>query len=399
VIDDGPTRILVTDAEQRSALAIVRALGRADHHVVVCSAVTRPLAAASRHAAAAALVADPLSAERQFVDDVAALVRKHRIDVLLPVTEPSLLAVLAARDRFPDVTIPFPPLDVFRTVCDKMHVLREAEALGIRTPAQRVIESRGDWTDGIAAELTYPLVLKPGRSVGESDGNRVKLGVTYAASAAELREKVAALPPEAFPLLLQQRVEGTGVGVFLLVHDGRVVARFAHRRLREKPPSGGVSVYAESAPFDEELGERSRQLLHRLGWNGVAMVEFKRDAATGVPYLMEINGRFWGSLQLAIDAGVNFPVLLVDSARGRAPSAPPAYQPGVRTRWWWGDVDHLIIRMRRSRAALSLGSDAPGRGRALLEFLHLRARDRNEVLRLDDPAPFFRESVQWLTRR
>ncbi len=51
------------------------------------------------------------------------------------------------------------------------------------------------------------------------------------------------------------------------------------------------------------------------------MVEFKADARTGTPYLMEINGRFWGSLQLAIDAGVDFPAILVAAALG-APIPP-----------------------------------------------------------------------------
>lgn len=392
-------RVLVTDGEQRSALAIVRSLGRAGHHVVVCSAHDQPLAGASRHAAAHARVADPLSSPERFVDDVASLLARHAIDALLPVTEPALLALLAARERLHDVLLPFASIDVFRSVCDKAHVLREAERVGIRTPEQQVVASRHEWDDAAADALTYPLVLKPGRSVGEGDARRVKLGVLYAADAAALRDHLRTLPDEAFPLLLQQRITGPGVGIFLLVWEGRIVARFAHRRLREKPPSGGVSVYAESVPFDEDLGERSRRLLERLGWNGVAMVEFKRDARTGQPYLMEINGRFWGSLQLAIDAGVDFPLLLLDAATGRAPASPPTYRAGVRTRWWWGDVDHLLIRLRRSATALALPADAPGRGRAMLDFLRLRVGDRNEILRLDDPAPFLRESIQWFTRR
>ena len=82
-------------------------------------------------------------------------------------------------------------------------------------------------------------------------------------------------------------------------------AVFAHRRLREKPPSGGVSVYRESVAPDPSLVARAAALLAGLGWRGVAMVEMKTDARTGTPYLMEVNGRFWGSLQLAVDAGVD----------------------------------------------------------------------------------------------
>ena len=41
----------------------------------------------------------------------------------------------------------------------------------------------------------------------------------------------------------------------------------------------------------------------------------------------------------------------------------------------------------------------PGRWEALRDFLRLRAGDRNEVLRWDDPAPFVRETIDWVLRR
>jgi predicted ATP-grasp superfamily ATP-dependent carboligase len=161
-----------------------------------------------------------------------------------------------------------------------------------------------------------------------------------------------------------------------------------------------VSVYRESIEPDPVLRERALALLDAFAWQGVAMVEFKVEGATGTPYLMEVNGRFWGSLQLAIDAGVDFPALLIEAAADRP--APPLgeFRAGVRSRWWWGDVDHLIARMRRSRAALDLPGDAPGRWTAIRDFLHVRPGiDRNEVLRWNDPAPFLRESLDWLRNR
>jgi hypothetical protein len=128
------------------------------------------------------------------------------------------------------------------------------------------------------------------------------------------------------------------------------------------------------------------------------MLEFKTDRRTGQPYLMEINGRLWGSLQLAVDAGVDFPALLVGCALGERP-ARPAYHVGVRNRWWWGDVDHLVARLRSSSTELALPPDAPSRWAVLRDFLRVwRPRERNEVLRLADPMPFVRETVDWLHR-
>src|SRR5439155_25387070 len=111
-------------------------------------------------------------------------------------------------------------------------------------------------------------------------------------------------------VLLQEFVAGRGEGVFLLTDRGRPLARFAHRRLREKPPWGGVSVLSEAIAPDPELLAGSERLLAELALTGVAMVEFRR-APGGPAYLMEVNPRLWGSLQLAIDAGVDFPSMLV----------------------------------------------------------------------------------------
>jgi hypothetical protein len=113
---------------------------------------------------------------------------------------------------------------------------------------------------------------------------------------------------------------------------------------------------------------------------------------------MEINGRFWGSLQLAIDAGVDFPVLLVDAALGRPHPPATDYRHFVRSRWLWGDIDHLIARMRRSARTLALPEGSPGRPRAVLDFIAAFATP-DEVARLDDWRPGWKEFVNWLHRR
>lgn len=130
------------------------------------------------------------------------------------------------------------------------------------------------------------------------------------------------------------------------------------------------------------------------------MIEYKLDEATETPYLMEVNGRFWGSLQLAIDAGVDFPSLLLAASRGLAYQPVHDYRTGVRLRWWWGDVDHLVARLRRSPAALSLPPGEPGRWRVVRDFLRIGGPgDRSEVFRSSDPLPFVRETMDWLRRR
>lgn len=388
--------VLVTDGDQRSALAVVRSLGAAGHPVYVCASRRRSLAGASRYSRAEGLVADPLADPQRFSADVRALVARWNIGVLIPIGDASLLATLPDRARLPNVTVPFADERIIRRIADKAAVFDAASSAGIAIPPQHIAADR-DALLALAPDLAYPVVLKPSRSVGEHAGRRSKLLVRHAASAAEFRGAAAAMDPGAYPVLIQQRIVGPGIGIFLLVWKNETLATFAHRRIREKPPAGGVSVYRESVAADADLVGRSRALLDAFGWCGVAMVEYKVDERTGTPYLMEVNGRFWGSLQLAIDAGVDFPSLLLAAASGAPRPAVTTYATGVRSRWFWGDVDHLLARLRRSTAALSLPPGTPGRWAALRDFFTVRLRvDREEVLRRDDPRPFFRESAQWI---
>jgi len=390
-------RVLVTDGEQRSALAVVRSLGRANHRVEVASVSGRSMSGASRYSREDHVTPDPLAEPDDFGTAILDLVEERRIEALLPISEASLRALLPLRSRLPGVLLPFADAETFAAVSDKKRILMEARAVGIAVPEQAVLEDR----TVPAAELPeFPLVLKPYVSVTR-DGNRNrKLGVAHVSNRAELEEALRLFPNAAFPVMAQRRIIGPGVGIFILRWEGRTIARFAHRRIREKPPSGGVSAYRESITVPESWFERSELLLDGLGWTGVAMVEYKVDEATGRPFLMEINGRFWGSLQLAIDAGVDFPRLLLEVSSGMSAPVAPEYRSGVRLRWEWGDLDHLVARLRRSDSSLHLPADSPSKIATIRQvLLPWRPGERWEVLRPDDPRPFMRESALWFRRR
>jgi len=344
------------------------------------------------------LVPDPLERPHEFAESIIALARDEQPSLVIPISEAAVLAILPVRSRLLPAVVPFPDLETFNALTDKQRLLEEASKLGISIPTQQVVPDRASATSLDFSVLRYPVVLKPARSVADSAGRRAKLSVSYAGDESELHEKIRCLPTAAFPLLVQQRIVGPGTGIFLLLWDSQERARFAHRRLCEKPPAGGVSVYRESISVDEDLLERSRALLDRFGWRGVAMVEYKRDAHTSQPYLMEVNGRFWGSLQLAIDAGVDFPRLLAASALGETLSPQRPYRVGVRSRWWWGQVDHLVGRVTPRATDVHLPPGTRSASRALGDLLlgPFRSGDYEEILRWNDPRPFFNETIRWV---
>lgn len=376
-------RILITDGNERAALAAARSLVQAGHAVSVCTPARLSLAGVSRGVRSHRVGTDPLQNPARYVAELARIARRGSPTVLLPMTDPSVEAVLEHRDELPAaVTVPFPDLATYRAASDKAHVMALAEASGFGVPETRVLMTAADAIPEVAF---FPAFVKPHRSVVSVGGVRRKVAVTPVVNPSACRAALAALPASAFPVLLQRHVSGVGEGFFALRWEGRIVAMFAHRRLREKPPSGGVSVYRESIALEEGLAGPGVRLLEALDWNGVAMIECKRDAATGRQVIMEVNGRFWGSLQLAIDAGVDFPALLVRCAAGETVLAPRDYRVGVRSRWFWGDVDQLYLRLRNGGSRLQ----------AVREFLRRASNDRSEVLRWRDPAPFLVESLQW----
>ena len=190
------------------------------------------------------------------------------------------------------------------------------------------------------------------------------------------------------PVLLQDYFVGTGHGVEVLLHEGRPLAAFQHQRLREVPISGGASALRQSVPLDPDLYEYSIKMLSALHWTGLAMVEFKTSHRGAC--LMEINGRVWGSLPLAIFSGVDFPVRLVEMLLfdriETSQIMPTSYQAGVRA--------HNIQKEMSWIAAVLLGRheypflSPPSRRqalRAIIDLLH--PGDKYDVLSLEDVGP------------
>ena len=387
----------VTDGDQRPALAITRSLGRRGIRVLVGEERAASLASASRYCARHVTYPSPYRHPEAFAAWLSAFVAREHVDVVMPVTDVTTRQVSqsqAALARHSAVAVP--SLEAFDALTDKGDLLQRAAECGIPIPRTHVVDGFAGLKH-VVPRLDYPAVVKPTRSKVLTDRGWVAAGVQYAGCEAELWRLYQETDYLAtHPSLIQERIVGPGIGTFVLFEHGALLTAFAHRRLRETPPSGGVSVLRESAALDPRLAEQAVRLLGPLGWHGVAMLEYKQDARTGVPFLMEVNARFWGSLQLALDAGVDFPHLVYQLARGERPLVGP-YRAGVKSRWLLGDLDHLLARLFHDGRALHLPDSAPSKWRTLREFLKLTGQDLHyEVISRDDPRPFRHELGQYV---
>lgn len=393
-------RILVSDGDSRSALAATRSLIRDGHDVFVAAPHAWSLAGVSRGAHPALLHESALHAPTAYARETAAFVDRTGIDLLLPVSDGAVEALLDHREVLPErVLLPFPSVSQFRLGTDKARVLALAEAAGFAVPESVLMQSAADIA--LADTVPLPAFVKPHRSVvTDATGRAEKLDVECVHTADELRDCVQALPAAAFPVLIQESIRGHGAGCFALRWQGATVAEFAHRRVREKPPAGGISVLCEAVEVDPALGKATHALLAALDWQGVAMAECKVEHGTGRHVFMEMNGRLWGSLQLAIEAGVDFPTLLVNSALGGpanhapVPTTPPRYRTGLRNRWSWGDMDHLYARLSKTPELLQMVPPYPDRFTVIRDVLlaPFARNTREEVGRWTDPLPMLLES-------
>lgn len=384
----GGRTVLVTDSGRGSALSIIRSLGRRGWTVIAADSDPHSLGFRSRYAHETFVYPNPDVAPHAFVEALLQRVSDGAVDLLIPVTDNVILPILPRRAEIERrCRLALPETGALLATMDKNKTLALAEELGVPIPATRWVHTVEEALCE-AGRFGWPIVIKPQISrLYQEESGIVSFKVSYAANADELAEQVGRYEGVC-PVLLQEYSRGTGYGVELLMDEGRPLAAFQHKRLREMPLTGGVSTFRESVTLDPEMYDYAVRLLGRLGWTGLAMVEFKAGGAG--PKLMEINGRIWGSLPLAVHSGMDFPLRLAEyylCGADRTAAEPVLdYAVGVRSRNLELDIGWMLtVLYGKQRTAFSA---MPSRREAAAAFLGLfNPRFRYDVLSLADPQP------------
>jgi predicted ATP-grasp superfamily ATP-dependent carboligase len=386
--------VLVTDGEDRSTLAVTRSLGKKGCHVIVTGKHVPNLCSSSRYCKKAYRTPDPFHAGINYTQAIAEIVAKEDIQFLIPMTEQSIYLLNPLREDILPCIIACPTAERMSLISNKVSLFKRAEDIGIAIPKTLYLNGPADLAARVKEIDCYPVVVKPALSRIQSENGFISGGVNYAYTQDELENLYATKKALCFPSMIQERIIGEGTGLFTLYDTNHHLALFSHRRLREKPPAGGVSVVCESVALDADMVEASHKLLSSVSWTGVAMVEFKRDVRDGKAKLMEINGRFWGSLQLAITCEVDFPALLLDQLQNKFElQALGNYRVGHKLKWFFGTLDHLITRLRYSDEELKLPSGSPSRWQSVLDFLKTCEKNSSfDVYNWSDLKPFLLES-------
>jgi predicted ATP-grasp superfamily ATP-dependent carboligase len=330
-------RVLVTDATRASAVAVIRSLGRRGAHVIAADSDRRSPGFFSRFAAERLVYPKADANPDAVVEALHRAAVERSVDLIVPVTDDVIVPLSEARERFQGIcSLAIAETDALAATRDKLATLELARTLGVPTPRTALVTTAAEARHE-ATTLGWPVVLKPqaSRVYGADRATLETMNVTYADGVEMLDERMRRFEGRC-PVLLQEYCTGEAHGVELLAERGRPIAAFQHHRLREVPTTGGASSYRESVALDPVLFAYSVRLLEALEWTGLAMIEFK--TGPNGPMLMEINGRVWGSLPLAIRSGVDFPAGLLDlylggrNGNGHGGPANNGYRVGTRAR-------------------------------------------------------------------
>jgi len=361
---------------ERRGLSGVRALARAGFDVTVAVNRKRAAVLRSRYTRRSLVVPDAYADDRPLVDALCAQLERDPHHVLLPFSEDGAIAASSNRARLETLTaLPVASRESMDVARDKLELLKLASRLGIETPATHAPES-SEAVAALAAEISYPCICKLRRGIGGR-------GLVWAADAAALRRAFEAEPPPAGLLfdgrrLVQEVAPGELHDVCALFNRGEPRAAMTMRRIHMLPPRGGMGVYTETTD-EPQLREQAIALLRALAWHGPADVEFRWDRGSGRATLIEVNPRFWGGLELAIQAGLNFPVLAARMAVDG--DVDPVWQYDVGVKQWWP----IPYAFRYARAR---GVDR----RLLRELVRVPRRLRSD-LTPSDPMPLVADLV------
>ena len=394
---DAPV-VIIVGAEPRKIVTVARSLHRVGVRCIVATPPGQPLRVSSRAFGGVARLRGDLAESAEMLSRLA---RSTDARWVVPTSDSSLQIVCAAyQDLSRYCAVGAPPPAIVQRVLDKAVTLAAAERCGVPVPTSTTIAHATD-LEAALKTMRFPIIAKPGDKSRKSSHDFKTRTFT---SADELRSAFATQPRFGEGLLFQSYHRGQGVGIELLLSDGEVVTSFQHRRLSENPPSGGVAVVAISEAVDATLLAHATRLLRALEWDGLAMVEFRHDAATGETALMEVNGRLWGSLPLNTAAGVDFPLYAWQLSQGMVPAPPSSYPVGLRVRWTAGSLEragHAFAELPEDRISFRhalgqlIADFAPGTRSAMWSWRDPRPAVQ-EVLHV--LSRWVKDAVKWVLR-
>jgi predicted ATP-grasp superfamily ATP-dependent carboligase len=330
--------------------------------------------------------------EEKFIDFVEKILEKHKIDYVMAHGFAALENVFVVLNKYrarieKTSKLMFPPGEIFDKVLDKNKTLQLAKNLDIPIPKTIVIYDINELDN--CKNLRFPVVVKPS-SRNYQNHNLLKMDFRreYFHNFHALQEFVSKFKPyQFFPVMIQEYCNGEEIGFPILMNKGKCVACMQYKILRTLPVNGGTPIYRETVKMNPLLKEYSVRLLKAMKWEGVAEIDYFADNKDDNIKLLEVNGRFWGSLALSIYSGIDFPYLLYKCAEGSNEINVFDYKVGTKCRILCADTGWLSDILFGRVAGEEIGR-RPSKPKAILDYLRsFHPSVRYDFETLDDPLP------------
>jgi len=389
---------VVLDGQLQSALATVRSLGEKGIKVFCGSHNRLGMSLFSTYCSRRFYYTSPRESEKKFIDDIMDVVKSSSEEIVIYCfSDETFLPISKCRNLFPtSVKLILPAPENVEIAFDKDRTLHLAQQVGVPIPETYFISNLEE-VKKIAASISYPAVIKPRHSCFWQDDRGYFGSVSLVDSPEKLLFEYEKIYQQVKELpLVQEYIDGGEYGAFFLFEKGEVIAEFAHQRIRSISPYGGASTLRKSIAMSEDMKDCSMRLLKDLNWHGPVMVEFKRNCETGLLNLMEINGRWWGSLPLAIYAGVDFPYLYYQLANNKITKAEN-YKLDIISRHLLADTKNLLTVLSKKNEIKIL--PYPDKKKTLKEFCKFFGKKLYyDVESLADSLPFYMELLSTISK-
>jgi predicted ATP-grasp superfamily ATP-dependent carboligase len=384
--------VLVTGADQRQGLAVIRSLGRRGVSVVAAGPDPNSLGFSSRYAAAQWVYPSPFEQPGAFVESICEAARRFQVRLVMPVVESTVAVLNEHRDMIESVApLAMASREAVSLALDKRSQYLLAQQHEIPIPKTMVPISMQE-VDARIAGLHFPVVVKPNQKPHGTSASSGDFKVTFVADEDALRKLLAIYFRHLVVPIVQEFYVGHGIGFGVLMHRGQPLACYQYHRGREFMPTGGVPVRYESMPIWPNVQDYSVRFLRAMGWEGVAQVEWKAMPGTRDVVLMEVNGRFWASLPGSLHAGMEFPFWLYQSQLGEPVHYDRPYRQKVASRYLQADLKRLELVLRHDFPISSV--PLPSKWRECMDFVldGFRWRVKGDIWSWDDWSPGLQEA-------
>jgi predicted ATP-grasp superfamily ATP-dependent carboligase len=357
-------KAVIPRGEHNLSLAAVRSLGKKNINTTVVSQYKNTLSFQSKYCHNK-IVADKYPDFFQTLSE----------DNLILPTDEYIMIELAKNQSHYKCSLAFPEYSILEFALNKKMLLDRAKELNIPCPKTIFVQDICVCRD-LLDQITFPAVIKPVRGAGGD-------GISFIDSGTQLEEIVEKSIQQFGPLLIQEKIpyrERYSVAI-LMNKDHDMRSCCVLKALRTYPVNTGPATFVESVNRPD-LVNLGNALLQSINFYGVAEIEFVIDQRDNTPKLMEINPRLWGSLQGAINAGVDFPFLLYTLFRDGDIDQNLNYRKGVRTRNAIGNDHRRLGKIIGGNNPISIKITS------VIEFLQFYKDDGYYIFDLEDMQPF-----------